>query len=59
VLNTPEGLVVVTGCGHAGIINILTFARQEFSNEPVERQSSVDCTSFRRRMSNWIGLPIR
>src|SRR5580698_2514908 len=36
VLNTPEGLVVVTGCGHAGIVNILTFARQEFPNEPVE-----------------------
>ncbi len=35
VLNTPEGLVVVTGCGHAGIINILTFARGEFPNEPV------------------------
>ena len=36
VLNTPEGLVVVTGCGHAGIINILTFAREEFPNEPVQ-----------------------
>ena len=36
VLNTPQGLIVVTGCGHAGIINILTFARQEFPNEPVE-----------------------
>jgi 7,8-dihydropterin-6-yl-methyl-4-(beta-D-ribofuranosyl)aminobenzene 5'-phosphate synthase len=36
VLNTPEGLVVVTGCSHAGIINILTFARGEFPNEPVE-----------------------
>ncbi len=36
VLNTPEGLVVVTGCGHAGIINILTFAREEFPDEPVE-----------------------
>jgi 7,8-dihydropterin-6-yl-methyl-4-(beta-D-ribofuranosyl)aminobenzene 5'-phosphate synthase len=36
VLNTPEGLVVITGCGHAGIINILTFARQELPNEPVE-----------------------
>ena len=33
---TPEGLVVITGCGHAGIINILTFARGEFPNEPVE-----------------------
>jgi 7,8-dihydropterin-6-yl-methyl-4-(beta-D-ribofuranosyl)aminobenzene 5'-phosphate synthase len=36
VLNTPEGLVVVTGCGHAGIVNILGFAREQFPNEPVE-----------------------
>jgi 7,8-dihydropterin-6-yl-methyl-4-(beta-D-ribofuranosyl)aminobenzene 5'-phosphate synthase len=36
VLNTPEGLVVITGCGHAGIVNILTFARAEFPDEPVE-----------------------
>ena len=36
VLSTPEGLVVVTGCGHAGIINILTFAREEFPNQPVQ-----------------------
>jgi len=36
VLNTPEGLVVVTGCGHAGIINILTFAREQFPNQPVQ-----------------------
>lgn len=36
VLNTPEGLVVITGCGHAGIVNILTFAREQFPNEPVE-----------------------
>jgi len=36
VLNTPEGLVVVTGCGHAGIINILTFARTEYPDQPVQ-----------------------
>jgi 7,8-dihydropterin-6-yl-methyl-4-(beta-D-ribofuranosyl)aminobenzene 5'-phosphate synthase len=36
VLNTPEGLVVLTGCGHAGIINILTFAREKFPNQPVQ-----------------------
>src|SRR6202451_3167496 len=35
-VQTPAGLVEVTGCGHAGIINILTFARTEFPNEPVE-----------------------
>ncbi|MGC2449194.1 MAG: MBL fold metallo-hydrolase [Candidatus Sulfotelmatobacter sp.] len=36
VLNTPEGLIVITGCGHAGIINILTFAHEQFPNEPVD-----------------------
>ncbi len=36
VLNTPQGLVVITGCGHAGIVNILTMARGEFPNEPVQ-----------------------
>jgi 7,8-dihydropterin-6-yl-methyl-4-(beta-D-ribofuranosyl)aminobenzene 5'-phosphate synthase len=30
VLNTAQGLVVVTGCGHAGIINILTYAGTKF-----------------------------
>jgi 7,8-dihydropterin-6-yl-methyl-4-(beta-D-ribofuranosyl)aminobenzene 5'-phosphate synthase len=35
VLNTSQGLVVVTGCGHAGIVNILTYAKQRFPNEPV------------------------
>src|SRR4029077_5312287 len=27
---------VITRCGHAGIINILTFSREQFPNEPVE-----------------------
>lgn len=36
VLNTAQGLVVITGCGHAGIVNILTFAREQFPNEPVD-----------------------
>lgn len=35
VLNTPQGLVVVTGCGHAGIANILTYAEEKFPNRPV------------------------
>ena len=35
VLNAPRGLVVVTGCGHAGIVNILTDAGAEFSGRPV------------------------
>ena len=36
VLNTPQGLVVITGCGHAGVINILTFAEEKFPGEPVQ-----------------------
>src|SRR5215468_768365 len=35
VLNAPQGLVVVTGCGHAGIVNILTDAGGQFQNRPV------------------------
>ena len=35
VLNTNKGLVVVSGCGHAGVVNTLTFAEKEFSSTPV------------------------
>jgi 7,8-dihydropterin-6-yl-methyl-4-(beta-D-ribofuranosyl)aminobenzene 5'-phosphate synthase len=35
VLDTTQGLVVVTGCGHAGIVNILTYAASEFPGRPV------------------------
>jgi 7,8-dihydropterin-6-yl-methyl-4-(beta-D-ribofuranosyl)aminobenzene 5'-phosphate synthase len=35
VLNTNKGLVVVSGCGHAGVVNTLTFAEKEFPSEPV------------------------
>lgn len=35
VINTNKGLVVITGCGHAGIVNTLTFAEAEFPKTPV------------------------
>jgi 7,8-dihydropterin-6-yl-methyl-4-(beta-D-ribofuranosyl)aminobenzene 5'-phosphate synthase len=35
VLNTSQGLVVVTGCGHAGIVNILTEASSHYPKTPV------------------------
>jgi 7,8-dihydropterin-6-yl-methyl-4-(beta-D-ribofuranosyl)aminobenzene 5'-phosphate synthase len=35
VVNTAEGLVVITGCGHAGIVNILTATGDSFDHRPV------------------------
>ena len=35
VFNTAKGLVVVSGCGHAGVVNTLTFAEKEFPSTPV------------------------
>jgi 7,8-dihydropterin-6-yl-methyl-4-(beta-D-ribofuranosyl)aminobenzene 5'-phosphate synthase len=35
VLDTTQGLVVVTGCGHAGIVNILTYAATKFPDRAV------------------------
>lgn len=36
VINTPNGLVVISGCGHAGIINTLEYARKAVRDVPVE-----------------------
>jgi len=35
VLNTREGLVVLSGCGHAGIINTLEYARSVIRPAPI------------------------
>ncbi len=35
VVQTGEGLVLVSGCGHAGIVNTVEFARKAVKNEPV------------------------
>jgi 7,8-dihydropterin-6-yl-methyl-4-(beta-D-ribofuranosyl)aminobenzene 5'-phosphate synthase len=35
VIDTDRGLVVITGCGHAGIANIVTYARQVVRPAPV------------------------
>ena len=35
VLDTPKGVVVITGCGHAGIANIVTFTEKHFANRPI------------------------
>jgi len=35
VIDAPQGLVVVTGCGHAGIVNIVQYARTVVRTAPV------------------------
>ena len=35
VISTDKGLVVVTGCGHAGIVNIVEYAREIAGPKPV------------------------
>ena len=35
IVETPEGLVIITGCGHAGIVNIVTDADVHFGHRPV------------------------
>jgi len=36
VLDTTQGLVVLTGCGHAGIVNILTYSATRFPGHDVD-----------------------
>jgi 7,8-dihydropterin-6-yl-methyl-4-(beta-D-ribofuranosyl)aminobenzene 5'-phosphate synthase len=35
VIDTAEGLVLISGCGHAGIVNSMAFARTAVRNAPV------------------------
>ncbi len=35
VINTAQGLVVVSGCGHSGIVNTLEYARSTIRNAPI------------------------
>ena len=35
VINTPKGLVVVAGCGHAGIVNTMEYAREIVQEQSV------------------------
>jgi 7,8-dihydropterin-6-yl-methyl-4-(beta-D-ribofuranosyl)aminobenzene 5'-phosphate synthase len=34
VINTDKGLVILTGCGHAGVVNIVDYARRVVAKEP-------------------------
>jgi 7,8-dihydropterin-6-yl-methyl-4-(beta-D-ribofuranosyl)aminobenzene 5'-phosphate synthase len=36
VLDTPKGLVMVAGCGHAGIVNIMTYTAAKFPKTQID-----------------------
>ncbi len=35
VVDTADGLILISGCGHAGIVNTVDYARQTFQNTPI------------------------
>jgi 7,8-dihydropterin-6-yl-methyl-4-(beta-D-ribofuranosyl)aminobenzene 5'-phosphate synthase len=35
IIDTDKGLVVITGCGHAGIVNICDYSRSRIRNAPI------------------------
>ncbi len=35
VLDNPQGLVIIFGCGHAGIVNTLEYAQTQVRKAPV------------------------
>lgn len=35
VLDTRKGLVILTGCGHAGIVSIMTAVEKHYGNRPI------------------------
>jgi 7,8-dihydropterin-6-yl-methyl-4-(beta-D-ribofuranosyl)aminobenzene 5'-phosphate synthase len=36
VIDGDEGLVILTGCGHNGVVNMIAAAHQSFSDEPIQ-----------------------
>ncbi len=34
-IDTDQGVVILTGCGHAGIVNIVEYARSKLGNRPI------------------------
>lgn len=34
-IDTPQGIILLSGCGHAGIVNTLDYTRQQFPNRKI------------------------
>jgi len=56
VINSKDGLIVVSGCGHAGIINTLTLCGiASFPKTPIYRHHRRLSTCLPRPTSRWTG----
>jgi 7,8-dihydropterin-6-yl-methyl-4-(beta-D-ribofuranosyl)aminobenzene 5'-phosphate synthase len=60
VLNTSEGLVVVAGCGHAGIVNTMEHARSIVSGNPIHAVlGGFHLMSLSDDRIGWTGVKMR
>ena len=56
VINTAEGLVVLAGCGHAGIVNTMEYARSIASGKPIHAvYGGLHLMSLTDQELNWTG----
>lgn len=55
IIETPEGLVVVTGCGHAGIVNILTDVKARFNRPVITVVGGLHLFAATDRQVDWTG----
>jgi 7,8-dihydropterin-6-yl-methyl-4-(beta-D-ribofuranosyl)aminobenzene 5'-phosphate synthase len=55
IIDTPQGLVVVTGCGHAGIVNIMTAADHQFHRPIMTVIGGIHLFAASDDQVNWTG----
>lgn len=55
IIDTAQGLIVVTGCGHAGIVNILTAADRQFHKPTIAVIGGVHLFRATDTQVDWTG----
>lgn len=55
IIETPQGLVVITGCGHAGIVNILTAADRQFHRPVMTVIGGIHLFAASDQQVDWTG----
>jgi 7,8-dihydropterin-6-yl-methyl-4-(beta-D-ribofuranosyl)aminobenzene 5'-phosphate synthase len=55
IIDTAQGLIVVTGCGHAGIVNILTAADRQFHKPTMAVVGGVHLFRATDTQVDWTG----